>query len=164
MADQALGLAARQENECHTVVAGSRQPVRERRVVGSKEQIRQLHEDARAISRVLIATAGAAMLEVLEDLEPALNGRVALTPAHVGHEPNPARVPLEGRVVESPVRSGGRCDASRFVEVRHGAYNLTVPAPGQSTMHLAGIEQSRGEHEPEIYGENEDNSAAFMPD
>ena len=150
MADQALGPAAGQENECHSVVAGSRQPVRKGRVVGSKEEIRQLHEDARTISRVLIATARAAMLKVLEDLQPALNGRVALPAAHVGHEPNPARVPLEGRVVESRLRSGGRCDASRFIEVRHGAYSLTVPAPGQSTMHLAVIEQSRGEHEPEV--------------
>jgi hypothetical protein len=150
MADQALGRSTRQENECHSVVAGSRQPVRERRVVGSKEQIRQLHEDARTISRVLIATASAAMLKVLEDLQAALNSRVALPAAHVGHEPNSARVPLEGRVVESLLRMGGKRDASRFIAVRHEAYSLTVPAPDQSSMHLAVIEQSRGEHEPQI--------------
>jgi len=34
--------------------------------------------------------------------------------------------------------------------VRHEAYSLTVPAPGQSSMQRAVIEQSRGEHEPEI--------------
>ena len=47
------------------------------------------------------------MLKVPEDMQPALNGRVALAAAHVGHEPNPARVPLEGRVVESLLQIGG---------------------------------------------------------
>jgi hypothetical protein len=45
---------------------------------------------------------------------------------------------------------GGKRDASRFIAVRHEAYSLTVPAPDQSSMHLAVIEQSRGEHEPQI--------------
>ena len=30
-------------------------------------------------------------------------GEYALLAGHVGHEPDPARVPLEGRVMESPV-------------------------------------------------------------
>ena len=139
--------------------AGKRMPRRSRRqpataptgsVVGSKERIRQLHQDPRTIARVLIAAARSAMLEVPEDLQPAQNGRVALPAAEVGHEPDAARVSLEGRVVESLVRSGGRCDASRFIAVRHEAYSLTVPAPDQSSMHLPVIEQSCGEHEPEI--------------
>src|SRR5208283_2204778 len=108
---------------------------------------RQLHEDAGTISRVLIAPAGTAMLEVLQNQEPALNGRVALAAAHVGHEPNPARVSLVSRVIESLVRIGAMRDASRLVEVRHEAYRLTVPAPGQSSMQQTVIEQSRGEHE-----------------
>ncbi|MGA7498923.1 MAG: hypothetical protein WBX00_19505, partial [Isosphaeraceae bacterium] len=102
------------------------------------------------ISRVLIATASAAMLKVLEDLQPALNGRVALAAGHIGHEPNPARVPLEGRVVESLSRIAGMRNTSWFIEVRHEAYSLTAPVTVQSSMHLAVIEQSRGEHEPEI--------------
>ncbi len=90
MADHPLGRSAGQEQERHAVVAGSRQPIRKRHEVGSKELIRQLHENAGAVSRVLIATAGAAMLKVLEDLEPTLDGCVTWQAAQVGHEPNPA--------------------------------------------------------------------------
>ena len=121
MADHPLGRSAGQEQERHPIVAGSRQPIRKRHEAGSKEPIRQLHENARAVPRVLIATAGAAMLKVLEDLEPTLDGRVTWQAAQVGYEPDPARVPLEGRVVKSLLGIGRKRTPGRLMQVRHEA-------------------------------------------
>ena len=100
VADQALGLAPGQEHERHAVIAGSRQAVRDRGVLGTEEGIGELHQDPRPVARVLVAAARPAMLEVPQDLQAAQDGRMALPAAQVGHEPDAAGVALEGRIVK----------------------------------------------------------------
>jgi hypothetical protein len=56
----------------------------------------------------------------------------------------------ESGVVESLLQIGAKHDAGRLSEVRHEAYSLTVPELDQSSMPLAVIDPSRGEHEPEV--------------
>lgn len=63
--------------------------------------MRDLNQDAGAISGLWIAAAGAAVGQIHEHLDALLDNVVAFLAANVGHEPNAAGVVLVRRVVET---------------------------------------------------------------
>jgi hypothetical protein len=60
-----------------------------------------LEEHAGAVARVDLAATGAAVIEVLQDLDRLLEDAVRFVPLDVDHEPDAAGVVLELRVVET---------------------------------------------------------------
>ena len=67
----------------------------------SQEPVRHLHQDAGAVAGVLLAAAGAAVLEVQQDLEPVLDDARGLAPLEIDHEADAAGVVLVSGVVKS---------------------------------------------------------------
>ena len=63
----------------------------------------RLDEYTRAVTGIGLATAGAAVIEVKQDLQGFLNDRVRLATFDVYHEPDPASLMFELRVVQ-PLR------------------------------------------------------------
>ena len=62
--------------------------------------MRDLNEDARAVTRVDFTAAGAAVEEILEHLEGLGHDGVRPSPLHVHHEADAAGIVLVARVVE----------------------------------------------------------------
>jgi hypothetical protein len=62
--------------------------------------VRHLDEDAGSVSRIGFAAAGAAMVEIAEDLEPLLDHRMGLGSLDVGDKADAASVVFEVRPVE----------------------------------------------------------------
>jgi hypothetical protein len=62
--------------------------------------VRDLHEDPRAVAALGICSGGAAVLEILECGQRAIDGLVRLRAVEAGDERNPARIVLEGSVVQ----------------------------------------------------------------
>ena len=94
----ALGVVLRQEADADGVAALGGQIEVDH---FAQERVGQLEQDARAVARVGLGAAGAAVLEVVEHVERALDGRVAALAREAGHRADAARVVLEGRVVEA---------------------------------------------------------------
>jgi hypothetical protein len=63
----------------------------------------RLNENAGAVAGISLTTAGTAVIEVEQDLEGLLNDRMRLATFDVNHEPDPARLMFELRVVQ-PLR------------------------------------------------------------
>jgi hypothetical protein len=72
-----------------------------RRHLGAVQLVRQLDQDARTVAHQLVGTDRAAVVEVLEDLQPLLDDRVRFLALDVGHETDTARVVFVRRVVET---------------------------------------------------------------
>ena len=85
--------------------AGSLMPMRGARL--REEAVRHLHQDAGAVAGVLLAAAGAAVLEVQQDLEPVLDDARGLSPLEIDDEADAAGVVLVAWVVEA--LRGGSC-------------------------------------------------------
>ena len=66
------------------------------------EVVRNLEENACAISGSVISAAGPSMLESLEDLEPLSDNRVCWSSVEPTNKSYAARVSLVGRVVQAP--------------------------------------------------------------
>ena len=90
------------------VVAGrwQREPERAARVL--EEAVRDLHEDARSVAGARVGAGGAAVQQVVEDLDAALDDGVRGSAADVADETDPARVLLVARVVEALRRGESR--------------------------------------------------------
>jgi hypothetical protein len=61
--------------------------------------VRNLDQHTRAITGLRIATAGAPVREIDENLNTLQNDIVALRPGNIGHETNPAGIVLVARIV-----------------------------------------------------------------
>ena len=66
--------------------------------------MRHLHEDARAVPGVRLATTRAPMVEIDQNLERVRDDVMRLAPLHVDHEADAARVVLELRIVKALFR------------------------------------------------------------
>jgi hypothetical protein len=84
-----------------SVAAGLRQLDLELGAFRGKEVVRDLDQDAGAVTRQRIGTHGAAVLQVLEDVEGVLDNRVRLAAFQVGDETDAARVVLAARVEQA---------------------------------------------------------------
>ena len=60
-----------------------------------------LHQDARAVTGVNLATTGAAVIEVQENLDGLLDDRMGLAALDVGHETDATGVMFKLRIVKS---------------------------------------------------------------
>ena len=83
---------------------GEAQPLR----LAGEELVRDLHQHAGAVAHQRVGADGAAMLEVLEDLQPVLDDAVGLAVVQVDDEADAAGVALVQRVVEAAARSRRR--------------------------------------------------------
>ena len=97
----ALAGVARQEDVADAVLAGRRQADAEGVGRLAEEPIGRLDQDAGAVTRVGLAAARAAVLEVDEDLEPALDDGVRADALDVDDEPDAARVVFVARVIQA---------------------------------------------------------------
>jgi hypothetical protein len=62
--------------------------------------MRHLDEDAGSVTRIGLAAAGAAMIQISQDLEPLLDHRMGLGSLDVGDKADAASVVFEVRPVE----------------------------------------------------------------
>ena len=105
-AGKARGVFLRQEHHPDPVLAGRGKDHALGRHLGAVEVVRDLDQDAGAVAHQRVGTDRAAVVQVLEDLEPLRDDRVRLAPRDVGDEADAARVVL----VLSRVEPGGRRD------------------------------------------------------
>jgi hypothetical protein len=111
----ALRRIARHEDVAGRVVTGLRQV--DARVLLRhllEEGVRHLHEDAGAVAGVDLAAAGAAMVEVLEDLDALLDDGVRFLALDVHDEADAAGVMLELRVIEALLWRRAQSNGSHF--------------------------------------------------
>ena len=90
----------RKEDESGAVVPGRGQVDAERCALAHEEGVRHLNEDARAVARIDLAAAGAAVEEVLEHLEGLGDDGVRSAALDVHHEADAAGIVLVVRAVE----------------------------------------------------------------
>jgi len=105
LAGQTRGVFLRQEDHAHAVFAGRRQRDALRGHLGAVELVRDLDQDAGAVAHQLVGTDGAAVIQVLQDLEALLDDAMCLLALDVGHEADTAGVVFVLRVVEA-LRAG----------------------------------------------------------
>jgi len=84
----------------------------------AQEGVGDLHQDARAVTGLGIAPAGAAVAEVDERLEAATHDGVRALPCDAGDERHTARVVLESRVVEALGHRSGHLAVPGYAVVR----------------------------------------------
>ena len=101
LAIDALRAIARHEHVADGVMAGLGQLDPERRADLLEKFVRDLHQDARAVAGQRVGAGGAAMGQVLEDLQAVLDDRVALAAFQIGDEADAAGIMLALRIVES---------------------------------------------------------------
>ena len=108
------GRIAGQEDDPAAVLARRRQ--REPRLAAHLlvEGVRHLDQDAGAVAGIGLGAAGAAVVEVLQDLQRLLEDPVRSPALDVDDEPDAAGIVLEARVVES-LRPGRACTPVRSV-------------------------------------------------
>ena len=104
--DELLAAATRgrvggQEHEAGAVARALGQRDAELLALLGEKGVRHLHQDPGAVAGVLLAAAGAAVLEVEQHLDRLLDDRVRLAAVRVDDEPDPARVVLEAGIVET---------------------------------------------------------------
>ena len=83
------------------VLARLGQSEAQRRALAGKKFVRNLNQQAGAVAGLRIATAGAAMGQVDQDLNALLNDLVALLAANAGDKPHAAGVVLMRRVIKT---------------------------------------------------------------
>jgi hypothetical protein len=71
------------------------------RALLSKQRIGNLQQDACAVAQQRVIAGGAAMRQVVEDLQALLNNRVAFRALDLGHESHATRVALVGGVIQA---------------------------------------------------------------
>jgi len=119
-----------------------------------KESVRDLHQDAGAVTSTRIGTDRAAMLQIAENVERVENDLMRLLAFYVGDKADPARILFETRIVHAlsrrtevvlaprliVVQSGGRFGiGSRRQRICHDVFTLQLrPA------HLASSQISKG--------------------
>jgi hypothetical protein len=91
----------RQEHDADTVRPCGRELDAHVRARLDQETVRQLHQDARAVSRVLLAAGRAAVFEVQKNFEPVANDARRLAPLQIDHEADAAGVVLVSWIVEA---------------------------------------------------------------
>ena len=105
---------ARQEDQAAAVflLAGQRQTGPRASLL--QEGVRHLHENARAIAGVFLAAAGAAMVEIHQNLDGVLDDLVGLPALDIDQKADATGVVLEPRIVKTLL--GGRAFADRLPE------------------------------------------------
>jgi hypothetical protein len=98
-----------QEDHAHTVLASRRQGHAHGTIgrfarfghVVAEQLVRQLNEDASAVTHESVSTHGTPVVEVFEDLERLAHDGMGLLPLDMGHKANAARIVLVGGVVQA---------------------------------------------------------------
>jgi hypothetical protein len=91
----------RQKGHAHGVLAGRGQFNSEGCALAGKKLVRNLNQDAGAVTSFGIAAAGAAMREIYQDLDSLLDDLVALFAANAGDKAHSTSIVLVRRVVET---------------------------------------------------------------
>src|SRR6266849_7162997 len=102
---QPLMFLHRQERHAYAISAGQRQFEAQFAALPHKELMRDLEENAGAIARLGIASAGPAVRQVEQHLDYLAYDFVTLVAANIGYKPDPAGIVLLRRMVEA---LGGR--------------------------------------------------------
>src|SRR5207249_10049314 len=100
----ALRGVRREEDHADPVLAGVGQLHAGVGARAREELVGHLEQDARPVARAGVAALGAAVKEVVEDLEPLADDVVRLDALDMGDEADPATVLFEGRIVEALFR------------------------------------------------------------
>ena len=98
----------RQEHQARAVLEMARQLDPDLPAFAHEEIVRDLHEDAGAVTGLLVASARAAVGEIDEDLERLVDDVVGFDALEVADEAHAAGVALVARVVQS-LRAGDQC-------------------------------------------------------
>ncbi len=109
---------ARHEQRADGVFAGLRQGEAELLGLARKEAVRDLHQNARAVTGARIGTGGAAMFEVAEDVDRVGHDLVGLLALDVGDEADAAGILFLAEVVKTFRRRAPSMFASRLERFR----------------------------------------------
>jgi len=101
LANLPAAFVGRQEDHADTVLTRSGQRDAEPGAFLLEEGVRHLHENARAVAGVLLATAGAAVFQVVQDLERIADDVVRLAIFEIDHEADAAGVVFVARIVQA---------------------------------------------------------------
>ncbi len=123
-----------QEHDARTVVPGWRETQLLIRATLFEEAVRHLHQDARAVARVLLRAAGAAMLEIGQNRQRLLDGGVRAAPLDVDDKADAAGVVFEGGIVETLL---GREAKGSHVRAPHLPRRIRAPEPRTAYLMLA---------------------------
>ncbi len=91
----------RQEDHADAVLTRSGQRDAELGAFLLEEAVRHLHENARAVAGVLLATTGAAMFQVVQNLQRIADDAVRLAVFEIDHETDAAGVVFVARIVQA---------------------------------------------------------------
>jgi hypothetical protein len=69
-----------------------------------EKRVRHLHENSRAVAGILLAAAGAAMIEIFENCQRLVYDLVRLFAFDVDHEPDAAGIVFKSGIIESLLR------------------------------------------------------------
>ena len=97
-------MLARQEDHAHAVLARRRQRDALGRQFLAIERIRQLNQDAGAVTTQRVGPHRAAVIEVVQDQQRLLHQRMAALALDVRHEPDPAGIVLIRRRIQTQRR------------------------------------------------------------
>jgi hypothetical protein len=117
----------RQESHAYGVLAGRRQFESENRALASKKLVRNLNQDAGAVTSFGIAAAGAAMGEIYQDLDSLLDDLMALLTANAGYKTHSASVVLIRGIVETLRRRQTVLCFPKLQWISPEAYDCTHP-------------------------------------
>ena len=95
------GGVARQEDQAGAVLADLGQGETERLADLGEKLVRELDEDAGTVAGIDLGAAGAAVVQVAQDLQPVLDHLVRLAAFHVHDEADAAGIVLEPRIVKA---------------------------------------------------------------
>jgi len=96
-----LAIIARQKDDTNAVIASGRKLGADFARLGGKEVVRNLREDAGTVAGERIATAGTAMRQVHQDLQPTPHDLMRAFAVDIHHEADAARVVLVRRIVKT---------------------------------------------------------------
>ena len=101
LARQAPVLRLRQEHRAASIKAGRRQRDADLDALGAQKLIRHLNQNAGAIAQQRVVTRGAAMHEILKNLQALRHDVMAFDVFDVGHKADTAGIVFKLRVVET---------------------------------------------------------------
>ena len=101
LTSQTRGVLLGQEDHAHAILAGRRQAHALCGHLGAVELVGDLDQDACAVAHQLVCADGAAVVEVLQDLQALLDDVVRLDALDVGDEAHAAGIVLARRVVQA---------------------------------------------------------------
>ena len=131
LADLPAAFVGRQEDQADAILAGRGQRDAELAALLAEKRVRHLHENAGAVAGVLLAAAGAAVLQVNEDLQRIADDVVRLAVLEIDDEADAAGIVLVARIVQALLVRESVAESCHFflLACSHAGVAVVSPVP-----------------------------------